>query len=342
MSRFFATFLSVLAAGALFSAVAAAQDAHTLQVQSAWARASLTPKGAGAAYLTIRNTGSSEDRLIGAKAHVSNRADLHTHIITDGVARMRPVEAVPVPGGGMTMLKPGGHHVMLRGLGSPLKEGDTFPLTLVFEKAGEMVVEVQVLAATATGSQEEHDHGAHGMAAESEHADHDAEHMAHEHAGNAAHGHDAEAVKSEGDGHDHAAHDHGGEAAPMQQHAEARPTSIPANLDVAAGKLSVHAKFDVEVTSKLDHVTINNMHAWTVRIRGVDGKPVENAKVHVTGGMPMHGHGLPTAPQVTEYLGDGSYLLEGVRFNMAGWWEVTLAIDSGHQQDTVTFNLLLN
>jgi hypothetical protein len=247
---------------------------------------------------------------------------LHTHINTDGVARMRPVEAVPVPAGGMTLLKPGGHHVMLRGLGSPLKEGDSFPLTLVFEKAGEMVVEVQVLAATATGPQEEHGHGAHGMAAESENADHDAEHMAHEHAGDAAHGHDAEA--------------------PMQQHAEARPTSIPANLDVATGKLSAHAKFDVEVTSNFDHVTINKMHTWTVRIRGVDGTPVENANVHVTGGMPMHGHGLPTAPQVTEYLGDGNYLLEGVRFNMAGWWEVTLAIDSGHHQDTVTFNLVLN
>lgn len=339
----------------LFSGLVLAQDAHSIQVQSAWMRASITPKGPGVAYLTIMNADSVSDRLTGAAASVSDKATLHAHVIANDAARMQPIDAIPVPAGEMTMLKPGGHHIMLHGLSSTLKVGGSFPLVLVFEKAGEIIVDVQVLAATATGPQKEHDHAAHAAAAadpakaeEHGHAPVEKKETAE---GHSSHGHTAAgaakaekhqhaAAKSETGGHDHASRDHA--AAPLQQHADARPKSIPENLDVATRKLSAHAKFEVEVATRSDHIMINEMHAWTVRIRGVDGTPVDGANVHVTGGMPLHGHRLPTAPQVTEYLGDGTYLLEGVRFNMAGWWEVTLAIESGHQQDTVTFNLVLN
>jgi hypothetical protein len=81
----------------------------------------------------------------------------------------------------------------------------------------------------------------------------------------------------------------------------------------------------------------------TVRVTVVDadGQPVEGAALTITGGMPQHGHGLPTRPRVTRSLGGGAYEIEGVRFNMGGWWEfkVTIATEAG--ADVVTFNLQL-
>ena len=81
----------------------------------------------------------------------------------------------------------------------------------------------------------------------------------------------------------------------------------------------------------------------TVRVAIVDaaGRPVDNAEIAVDGGMPEHGHGLPTRPRVTRALGDGLYEIEGVRFNMGGWWEFKLAINGAGASDIVTFNLAL-
>ena len=76
-------------------------------------------------------------------------------------------------------------------------------------------------------------------------------------------------------------------------------------------------------------------------ITDADGKVVEGASIAISGGMPQHGHGLPTRPQVTASLGDGRYQLEGLRFNMGGWWELKLAIDAANGRDEVTFNLAL-
>ena len=126
-----------------------AESAGGLEIQAAWARASLAPRGAGAAYLTIMNRGRAADRLIGARTAISKSAQLHTHIIKDDVARMRRVAAIDVAAGTMTVLKPGGHHVMLRSLEARLEAGRSFPLTLIFEKAGEVVVQVKVLGAAA-------------------------------------------------------------------------------------------------------------------------------------------------------------------------------------------------
>jgi len=81
----------------------------------------------------------------------------------------------------------------------------------------------------------------------------------------------------------------------------------------------------------------------TVRVRVQDaaGAPVEVAGLAVDGGMPQHGHGLPTRPRMTGRVGDGLYEIEGVRFNMGGWWEFKLAITSASGMDRVTFNLNL-
>jgi hypothetical protein len=79
----------------------------------------------------------------------------------------------------------------------------------------------------------------------------------------------------------------------------------------------------------------------TVRVTVVDrsGRAIDGATLTIDGGMPQHGHGLPTRPRVTQYLGDGTYEIEGVRFNMGGWWEFKVVVASDGTTDTVTFNL---
>lgn len=87
-------------------------------------------------------------------------------------------------------------------------------------------------------------------------------------------------------------------------------------------------------TESRNPAPINQFHNWLIGIRDQDGKPVYPAAFSVTGGMPSHGHGLPTQPKVTQYLGDGKYLLEGLKFNMAGEWQLKFHILSGEQQDS--------
>ena len=124
---------------------------------------------------------------------------------------------------------------------------------------------------------------------------------------------------------------------------EARPTvgSRPANLDLSTDKLSDQGSYHVSFTSETQPIPMNQIHQWTLHVETADGQPVENAAITVGGGMPEHGHGLPTVPQVTEYLGDGNYQVQGMKFQMGGWWVVTFSIDDGMHQDSVTFNILL-
>lgn len=84
---------------------------------------------------------------------------------------------------------------------------------------------------------------------------------------------------------------------------------------------------------------VRRMQTVRVAITDAEGRPVEHATIDVGGGMPQHGHGLPTRPRVTRALGDGLYEIEGVRFNMGGWWEFKLSIATPAANDIVTFNL---
>ena len=81
------------------------------------------------------------------------------------------------------------------------------------------------------------------------------------------------------------------------------------------------------------------MQTVRVTVRDVEGRAIDEAQISVDGGMPQHGHGLPTRPRVAQNLGDGVYEIEGVRFNMGGWWEFKLAIAGSRGADTITFNL---
>lgn len=139
-------------------------QADGVSVEAPFARATAGPAKNGAAFLTVRNTGAEADRLIGAKTPVADRAELHTHLHENGVMKMRPVDAVEVPAGGMAALQPGGDHIMMMGLKAPLKEGESFPLTLIFEKAGEMTVDIPIGGVGAMqGSGDSSHHGTHGM-----------------------------------------------------------------------------------------------------------------------------------------------------------------------------------
>jgi hypothetical protein len=87
---------------------------------------------------------------------------------------------------------------------------------------------------------------------------------------------------------------------------------------------------------------INQMHSWQVRLASPAGAPIAHAHITVDGGMPQHGHGLPTRPRVTQELADGIYLIEGMKFSMTGWWELKLAIDGAEGADKVTFNTVVS
>src|SRR6478672_1798214 len=83
------------------------------------------------------------------------------------------------------------------------------------------------------------------------------------------------------------------------------------------------------------------MQTVRVTVRDAEGRAIDEAQISIDGGMPQHGHGLPTRPRVTRTLGDGIFEIEGVRFNMGGWWEFKLTIAGSRGADTVTFNLAL-
>lgn len=113
----------------------------------------------GAAYFHIRNHGNAVDRLTGASTPMAERAELHTHLSSGGVMKMRRLDGVDVPANGAVMFQPGGLHVMLLGLKRPLKAGESFPLVLRFERAGALEVVVTVRARGQHGHSESAGHG---------------------------------------------------------------------------------------------------------------------------------------------------------------------------------------
>ena len=130
--------------------------ANDISVEDAFARASRPGAPTGAMFMTIHNAGDASDRLISAASPVAKLVELHTHIEEGGVMKMRQVEGgFEIPAGGMHALARGGDHVMLMGLTQSLENGDTVPLTLIFENAGEMALEVTV--------DNDREQGQHGM-----------------------------------------------------------------------------------------------------------------------------------------------------------------------------------
>lgn len=139
--------------------------AKDLAISHPWVRA--TPKGTTltAGYVKIKNTGKEAEKLIGASMTGAEKGELHTTIVADGIAKMRPLADGVVIGPGETVeLKPAGSHIMFTGLGKSLTEDTYVPGTLVFEKAGKVVLEYAVGGmgeGAASGGKDEHEHHQH-------------------------------------------------------------------------------------------------------------------------------------------------------------------------------------
>jgi periplasmic copper chaperone A len=140
--------LLAFATGLVVASAAVAQPGQ-LEVHNAWARATPGKAETGAAYVTIQSP--TADRLVSVFSPVAKKAELHTMAMAGTVMQMRPAAGIDIPAGHPVTLKPGGEHIMLLGLDHPLREGQTFPLTLSFEKAGAREVTVAVEKPGAAG-----------------------------------------------------------------------------------------------------------------------------------------------------------------------------------------------
>lgn len=147
----------LLAAAALpAAALAHSYTAGDIAIGHPWSRAA-PANGTGAGFMTLRNTGATPDRLVSGQADIARAVEIHTHIQDGGVMRMRPVEGgLAIAPGQEVTLAPGGYHLMLIGLKEPLKQGARVPVTLVFERAGAVKVDLAVEAAGARGGQHQH------------------------------------------------------------------------------------------------------------------------------------------------------------------------------------------
>ena len=136
------------------------QFAGDLKLEQPWTRAT-PPNAPGGAYLTITNTGAAPDRLVSVSSPLAGKAEIHEMKMNDGVMSMRPLnDGLPIPPGETTLLKPGGFHIMLMKLERPIKKGETVPITLRFERAGEVVIKFM---AAPIGAKKPHDnHGGSG------------------------------------------------------------------------------------------------------------------------------------------------------------------------------------
>lgn len=116
---------------------------------------------------------------------------------------------------------------------------------------------------------------------------------------------------------------------------------VQAALDQSRSRATVKGLYVAAIEPEAPEIRQGELHTWIVTVKTADGKPVDDAKIKIDGGMPDHNHGLPTSPQITENLGEGRYRIEGVKFSMPGWWELRFDISAPAGADTVTFNLVL-
>ena len=146
-TRILAAAAFLLAAPLLSFADDATVTAGDLSITKAWTRQAPPRARVGGGYLTITNNGSEADRLVGGAAAFAGRVEIHEMAVTDGVMRMAPIEGgLEIAPGATVELKPGGYHVMFMAMTESPTEGDTVPVTLVFERAGEVTVRMPVAA----------------------------------------------------------------------------------------------------------------------------------------------------------------------------------------------------
>lgn len=145
--------LRAAAAAALLPALpAAAHDyrAGDIAIGHPWTRAIGAAAPTAAGYMSLRNAGTVPDRLVAASSPRARSVEIHEMTMTDGVMRMRPLAGgIAIPPGGTAWLRPGGTHLMLIGPAGPFAQDERVPVTLRFERAGEVTVDLEVAAAGA-------------------------------------------------------------------------------------------------------------------------------------------------------------------------------------------------
>ena len=115
----------------------------------------------------------------------------------------------------------------------------------------------------------------------------------------------------------------------------------PAELDYSRTRASASGVYRGTIRPDGDSIPKGKLQRWTLHLETASGAPVDQATVSVDGGMPQHGHGLPTKPRVTRTLGHGDHLVEGMKFNMGGWWVVKFRVSSAAGSDSLLFNIRL-
>jgi hypothetical protein len=114
---------------------------------------------------------------------------------------------------------------------------------------------------------------------------------------------------------------------------------VPAASEFGMGpRRSAGGQYQATLIPEQD-LQLRKLQAVRLAVADSAGNPVDGATIAIDGGMPQHGHGLPTQPRVSRALGGGEYLVEGLRFNMGGWWVLTFRVAGAPGQDSVTFNL---
>ena len=115
----------------------------------------------------------------------------------------------------------------------------------------------------------------------------------------------------------------------------------PKDLDYSRTRSSEGGAYRATIQPPGDTIPKGKLHRWTLHLETAAGAPVQGAMIAVDGGMPQHGHGLPTKPRVTRPLGPGDYAVDGMKFNMGGWWVVKFRVAGDAGRDSVVFNLKL-
>ena len=115
----------------------------------------------------------------------------------------------------------------------------------------------------------------------------------------------------------------------------------PGGLDYSRTRTSAAGHYRATIRPAHDTIIVGKIDSWTLHVEDAAGRPVDSATISVNGGMPQHRHGLPTNPKVTRAAGNGNHIVEGMKFNMGGWWVVRFRVNAAAGADSLVFNLKL-
>ena len=118
-------------------------------------------------------------------------------------------------------------------------------------------------------------------------------------------------------------------------------SGAPRDLDYSRTRTSEAGVYRGTILPQGDSIPQGRLQRWTLHLETASGVAVDSASIQVDGGMPQHGHGLPTRPAVTRHLGNGDHVVDGMKFNMGGWWVVKFRVSSPAGSDSLVFNVKL-